>query len=49
MSWINEEWNCMASKVFSVFRGNMLGGKINTTKNYAKVDLELNVAKTKYL
>jgi len=39
----------MESKVFSVFRVNMLGSKINTTKNYAKVDLELSVAKTKYL
>jgi hypothetical protein len=27
----------------------MWGGKINTTKNYAKVDIELSIAKTKYL
>jgi hypothetical protein len=39
----------MASKLFSVFRVNMLGSKVNTTKNYAKVGLELSVAKTKYL
>jgi len=39
----------MESKVFSVFRVNTLANKINTTKNYAKLDLELRVAKTKYL
>jgi len=38
----------MASNVFSVFRANTLGSKVNTTNNYAKVDLELSVAKTKY-
>jgi len=39
----------MTSKVFCVVRVNMVGSKINTTKNYAKVDLELRVAKTRYL
>jgi hypothetical protein len=39
----------MTSEVFCVVKVNMLGCKINTKNNYAKVDLELSMTKTKYL